>query len=202
MDFAIYTIEQNDVDRRHIESLLKKLSHPVRIMDPAELDAGRSRIDIVIVGLSEGGADITDVRARLSRIRSLSPRAQVILCTPQDTQAVGTNILDLEARAYLLKPLDESAFLTLLNKILSQMQRRKRRDEYLKDAQKSSRISEVIGRSDAMAKVMSLVERVATSMSTSVLLLGETVCILVITDFRRLNVDISLPARSKQLELQ
>ena len=174
MDFAIYTIEQNDVDRRHIESLLKKLSHPVRIMDPAELDAGRSRIDIVIVGLSEGGADITDVRARLSRIRSLSPRAQVILCTPQDTQAVGTNILDLEARAYLLKPLDESAFLTLLNKILSQMQRRKRRDEYLKDAQKSSRISEVIGRSDAMAKVMSLVERVATSMSTSVLLLGET----------------------------
>ncbi|MFQ5510734.1 MAG: sigma 54-interacting transcriptional regulator [Candidatus Krumholzibacteriia bacterium] len=174
MEFAIYVIEQNDVDRAHIRSLIEKLSHPVRIMDAGELDAGRSKIDIVIVGLSGEDPSISDVQARLSRIRSLSPRAQVVLCTPQDTQALGADILNLEARAYLLKPVEHDAFLSLLNKILSQMQRRKRRDEYLKGTQKSSRVSEVIGRSKAIQSVLSLIERVATSESTSVLLLGET----------------------------
>ncbi|MEE9270514.1 MAG: sigma-54 dependent transcriptional regulator [Candidatus Krumholzibacteria bacterium] len=174
MEFAIYVIEQNDLDRQHIERFIKKLSHPVRVMDQGELDTGRSRIDIVVVGLSDGDMDMTDIQARLARIRSLSPRAQVILCTPQDTQALGTDILNLEARAYLLKPVEESAFLTLLNKVLSQMQRRKRRDEYLRGSQKSSRVSDVIGRSNAIKDVMSLIERVATSVSTSVLLLGET----------------------------
>lgn len=174
MEFAIYIVEKNDIERREIRSLLGKLSHPVRVVEPAELDSGRFKIDIVVVGIDETASDLTSIRAKLSRIRSLSPRAQVVLCTPQETQALDTTILEFEARAFLLKPLEETTFVTLLNKMVSQMHRRMQRDEYLKGSQKSSRINEIIGKSPAIHRVLSLVERVSQSETTSVLLLGES----------------------------
>lgn len=173
-DFAIHIIEADDTDRQQIHELIGKLSHPVRVMDADALDSGERSIDLVIVGISETDTDLTDVRAKVTRVRSLSPGAQIILCTPHETEGIDTAALHLEARAFLLKPLEEKTFVTLLNKILSQMSRRKRREEYLKSSHKTSRISEIIGRSNEIQNVMSLVERVAKSATTSVLLLGES----------------------------
>lgn len=174
MDFAIYIIERNEVENRQIRDLIKKLTHPVRILEKSELDAGRKKVDIVLLGISDSQVDMAEIQAELSRIRSLSPGAQIILCTPDDTKDLDTTVLHLEARAFLLKPLEETTFVTLLNKILSQMHRRKQRDEYLKAGQKASRIAEVIGRSQAIRDVMALIERVSKSATTSVLLLGES----------------------------
>jgi len=174
MDFAIYIIERNDVENQQMRSMLGKLAHPVRILEETDVDAGRSKIDIVLLGISESLSDLSDIRARISRIRSLSPGVQIILCTPEDTKELDTTVLHLEARAFLLKPLEESTFVTLLNKILSGMHRRKQRDEYLKSSQKTSRIQDVIGRSKTMRDVMALIERVSKSATTSVLLLGES----------------------------
>jgi DNA-binding NtrC family response regulator len=174
MDFAIYIIERNEVEHQQMRAMLDKLAHPVRVLDESDVDAGRTKIDIVLLGISDSEDDITDIRARLSRIRSLSPGAQIILCTPDDTKGLDTTVLHLEARAFLLKPLEESTFVTLINKILSQIHRRKQRDEYVKSGQKASRISDVIGRSKSMQDVMALIERVSQSATTSVLFAGES----------------------------
>jgi DNA-binding NtrC family response regulator len=174
MDFAIYIIEADDIECRKITLLLEKLSHPVRVLDPSELDAGRSHIDLVIVGISEEHHDIEDIQAKISRIRTLSPAAQIVLCTPTETDGLDTIVQSLEARAFLLKPLDADTFVSLLNKMLSQIHRRRQRNEYLKASQKASRLTEVIGKSPAIQKVLSLVERVSKSATTSVLLLGES----------------------------
>jgi len=174
MEFAIHIIEDHEVENRRIRDMIKKVTPPIRIVEVDEVDAGRTNIDVVILGISEEDRDITKVRSKLSRIKSLSPRAQIVLCTPQNTDGLDSTILNLEARAFLLKPLEESTFVTLLNKMLSQMHRRKQRDQYLKEAKRASKLSEIIGKSDAIRQVLSLIERVAQSPSTSVLLLGES----------------------------
>lgn len=174
MKFAIHIIEDHELDNRKIREMIKKVAAPIRIVEVEEVDAGRTHIDVVIMGISEEDRDISKVRGKLSRIKSLSPRAQIILCTPQNTEGLDSTILNLEARAFLLKPLEETTFVTLLNKMLSQMHRRKQRDQYLKEAKRASRLNEIIGKSDAIKNVLSLIERVAKSPSTTVLLLGES----------------------------
>ncbi len=173
MEFAIHIIESSDYEIQHIKDLTKKLAQPVRIVEAAELDKGRPAIDIVILGLSTK-EDIEPARHRLSRIRSLCPGAQIILCMPPDTESLDSTIMSFGARSFLLKPIEEETFVTLLNKMLAGMHRRKQREKYIKGSQKSSRISDVIGKSEAMRSVLALVERVAKSPSTSVLLLGES----------------------------
>ena len=174
MDFAIYIVERNDVENQQMRKMLGKLAHPVRVIEESDVDAGRSKVDIVLLGISDSEEDISVIRAKISRIRSLSPEAQIVLCTPEETKGLDTTVLHLEARAFLLKPLEESTFVTLLNKILAGMHRRKQREEYLKSGHKASRITDVIGRSETMRGVMALIERVSASATTSVLLLGES----------------------------
>jgi transcriptional regulator with PAS, ATPase and Fis domain len=173
MEFAIHIIETSDYEAQQVRDLTKKLAFPVRIVDVAEIDAGTPSIDIVIVGLSKD-PDVSTVRAKLSRIRSLCPVAQVVLCTPSETQALDSTVMSLGARSFLLKPLEENTFVTLLNKMLSQIQKRKQREKYIKSSQKTSRIGEIMGKSEVMTEVLALIDRVAKSPSTSVLLLGES----------------------------
>jgi transcriptional regulator with PAS, ATPase and Fis domain len=173
MEFAIYIIESSDYENQQIRELTKKLAQPARIVESTELDEGRPAIDIVILGLSTK-EDIEPTKQRLARIRSLCPAAQIVLCLPPDTESLDSMIMSFGARSFLLKPIEENTFVTLLNKMLSGMHRRKQREKYLKGSQKSTRISDVIGKSEAMRDVLALVERVAKSPSTSVLLLGES----------------------------
>jgi DNA-binding NtrC family response regulator len=173
MDFAIHIIEPSSYEAQHVRDLTKKLAQPVRIVEQTEIDEGHPKIDIVIFGLSANG-DTSEARAKLSRIRSLCPGAQVVLCTPSETEALDSTIMSLGARAFLLKPLEEETFVTLLNKMLSQMHKRRQRERYIKSSKKTSRIGDIIGKSDVIKNVLALVERVAKSPSTSILLLGES----------------------------
>ena len=173
MEFAIHIIETSDYETQHVRDLTKKIAFPVRIVETVEIDAGSPKIDVVILGLAKE-PDITGARAKLAHIRSLCPGAQVVLCTPTETQALDATIMSLGARSFLLKPLEETTFVTLLNKMLSQIHKRKQREKYVKGAEKTSRIGEIIGKSAVMKDVLELIERVAKSPSTSVLLLGES----------------------------
>lgn len=173
MEFAIHIIEQSDFDAQNVRDLTKKLAFPTRFVEPADIDKGRTVIDVVILGLSSE-LDVSDARVRLSRIKSICPSAQVVLCTPAETESLDSTIMSLGARAFLLKPLEEDTFVSLINKMLSQIQKRRQREKYLKDSKKTSHVRDVIGKSEAMKEVLALVERVAQSPSTSVLLLGES----------------------------
>ena len=173
MEFAIHIIETSDYETQNVRELSTKLAFPVRVVEPAELDAGTAHVDIVILGISKD-PDIAAARAKLSRIRSLCPAAQVVLCTPTETQALDATIMSLGARSFLLKPVEEKTFVALLNKMLSQIHKRKQWEKYVKSVEKTSRIGEIVGKSAAMKDVLALVERVAKSPSTSVLLLGES----------------------------
>lgn len=170
---TILVLEPNDWERENIRNHLRELSSPVRVLEPADLEAGRPQIDVVILGLSDA-VSLETARAQLERARRRSPKAQLIVCAPRETEDLDSKILDLGARAFVLKPIDEDIFVSLLEETVSQITLRKQREAYTRSAKKSSSASEIVGESEEIRSVMSLLERVAVSANTSVLLLGES----------------------------
>jgi len=170
---AILLLEPNDWEREHIRNQLRELSTPVRVLESEHLQNGRTRIDIVILGLSDT-VSLETARAQLARARAQSPKAQLIVCAPRETPDLDTKILELGARAFVLKPIDEGTFVALLEETLSQISLRKQREAYARSSQKSSAAPDIIGNSDSIRSVMALLEKVAESSNTSVLLLGES----------------------------
>ncbi|MCK4774665.1 MAG: sigma 54-interacting transcriptional regulator, partial [Candidatus Krumholzibacteria bacterium] len=166
-------LESNDWDREQIRSLLQRLSLPVRILDAGHIEKSRSKIDAVILGLSDT-VSLETARTQLEKARARNPKAQLIVCAPRDTPDLDSTILELGTRAFVLKPIDEDTFVSLLEETLSQIALRKERETYARSSKKSSAAADIIGESDALRSVLALLEKVARSSNTSVLLLGET----------------------------
>ncbi len=170
---AILLLESNEWDREHIRGYLQELSVPVRILDSSQIDNPRVRVDIVILGLSDP-VSLETARAQLARVRERSPKSQLIVCAPRETKDLDSKILELGARAFVLKPVDPDTFTSLLEETLAQISLRMQREAYAKSARKSSKRPGIVGTSEAICSVMELLERVAKSSNTSVLLLGES----------------------------
>ncbi len=170
---AILLLEPNEWDREHIRGYLQELTAPVRILDSSQIDNPGARVDIVILGLSDA-VSLETARAQLARVRERSPKSQLIVCAPRETKDLDSKILELGARAFVLKPVDPDTFTSLLEETLSQISLRMQREAYAKSARKSSKRPGIVGTSEAIRSVMELLERVAKSSNTSVLLLGES----------------------------
>ncbi len=174
MEIAILILEENKRERGRIRTLLGKFPAPVRIVEPEEIEAGHSDVDVVILGLSNSGPAQARLDEQLGRVRAASPRSQLILLAPRTLKDLESNIMKYQARSLLLKPFDEKTLSALFEKVLLPLQRRKEREGYKRKSQKASCIKDIIGSSEAIKNVLSLLERVSESESTSVLLLGET----------------------------
>jgi DNA-binding NtrC family response regulator len=138
-----------------------------------DLESKRTHVDLIILGFSDD-VSLQTSRAHLETARTAYPQAQLILCAPAELPGLDNVIIDLKARAFLLKPLDETTFKTLLDDTLGRIQLRKQREEYAKAAKRAAHSSDIVGTSEAIRSVLQLLERVAQSASTSVLLLGES----------------------------
>jgi two-component system response regulator AtoC len=174
MDIAILILEENKREKGLIRTLLGKFPAPIRFVEPEDIESGRSDVDVVILGLSRGPAAQQRLDEQLVRVRAASPRAQLILLAPRTLKDLEDNILKYQARSLLLKPLNEKTFSALFEKVLQPLQRRKEREGYNRRSQKASCINDIIGTSEAIQQILSLLARVSESESTSVLLLGET----------------------------
>jgi len=170
---GILIIESSDWDREQVSSFLRNLSRPVRVVTPRDLESQKAHVDVIILGFSDDVALKTS-RAQLDKARTAFPQSQLILCAPPDLPGLDNVILDLKARAFLLKPLDEATFRALLEDTLGRIQLRKQREEYARAAKKASQASEIVGTSESIAPVLQLIDRVARSATTSVLFLGES----------------------------
>jgi DNA-binding NtrC family response regulator len=170
---GILIIDSNDWDREQVRAYIGSLTHPVRVVQMRDVEARRARVDLIILGFSDD-VSLKTARAHLEKARAACPQAQLILCAPPDLPGLDNVIIDLKARAFLLKPLDEDTFKTLLDDTLGRIQLRKDREEYARAAKRAAHASEIVGESEAIHSVLQLIERVAQSASTSVLLLGES----------------------------
>ena len=171
--FNILIIESNEWDRGQLRQHIGTLSHPVRVLGPADLESARHQPDIVVLGISDD-VSLETSRATINRAREIAPHTQLILCAPRGLPDLDHRVLELKARAFVLKPVDENTLRRLLEETLSAIGLRSEREAYQRATRTSSRLAEVIGESEPIREVFALLEKVAESPTTSVLLLGES----------------------------
>ena len=171
--YAILIVESSDWDAEHVRSALHDLSKPVQFIRSTDLDCEDTHVDLVILGFNDD-ISLGTSRSTLEKARRRSPHAQVILCVPRDLPDLDQKVLQIRARAFVFKPIDEEPFRTLVEQTLSQMQLRRERQEYARATRRSTKIDEIIGNSEPIRHVLELIDRVAESATTSVLLQGES----------------------------
>ncbi len=175
MKFAILITEKEETARRRIKSLLRSIHYPITIIEDLDTALAGGAIDIVIAGLSGSSETEGDsLKEQMETVRLVSPGAQLILCSPAGLANLDKLVMDLQARSFLLKPLDKESFAALLEKTLSIIRKRKIRKSYDQSARRTSHLAEIIGRSTSMREVLALLKKVSESNNTSILLLGES----------------------------
>lgn len=113
----------------------------------------------------------------LKKIKELSPHAQVIMATAYGEIELAVEAIKQGAADFLVKPWDNEKLTNTVNTCLKLSQSRKRIDQ-LEQTQKTlherleSDFSQIIGESIAMQEVFGLIDKVAAT-EASVLILGE-----------------------------
>jgi DNA-binding NtrC family response regulator len=171
--YGILVIEASDWDAEQLRVLLRSLSKPIRVLKSADLDEENRRVDVIILGFSDA-VSLETSRATLEKARAQSPNAQLILCVPRESEDLDRRVLELKARAFLLKPVEEATFRSLMEQTLGSIQLRRERQEHTRASKRSVHVEEIVGTSTLIRRVLELIDRVAESTSTSVLLLGES----------------------------
>ncbi|MCI0451653.1 MAG: sigma-54 dependent transcriptional regulator [Candidatus Latescibacteria bacterium] len=171
--YGILVIESSDWDAEQIRAYLRALSKPVRVLKTSDLEQEGIRIDVVILGFTDA-VSLETSRSALEKARSLAPSAQLILCVPRESTDIDRKVLELKARAFLLKPIEEETFRSLMEQTLSSIHLRRERQEHERASKRSIKVEEIVGTSAQIKRVLELIDRVAESMSTSVLLQGES----------------------------
>ncbi len=171
--YGILVIESNDWDAEQLRAHLRALSKPVRVLKSSDLDQDGTRIDVIILGFTDA-VSLETSRSVLEKARALAPSAQLILCVPRASTDIDRKVLELKARAFLLKPIEEETFRSLMEQTLSSIHLRRERQEHARASKRSIKVDEIVGTSALIKGVLELIDRVAESTSTSVLLLGES----------------------------
>ena len=171
--YRILVIDSNDWDAELVRSCLRAVSKPVRFLSSADLERPGTRIDLVVLGFSDA-VSMETARPVLEKARAMTPGVQLILCVPRELPDLDRKVLTFKARALVHKPIEEEALRQLVDDTLAQIQLRQERQEYAKANRRSARTDAIVGSSEPIRRVLELIDRVAESATTSVLLLGES----------------------------
>ncbi len=129
-----------------------------------------TRFDILLVDIKMEGMSGLDV---LKQIKENDPDAAVIMITAYGSIPTAIEAIRNGAYDYLLKPFDPEELGLLIERIIEQ-QERNRENLYLREKDKDrSKFESMIGQSDPMQDIFTLIEDVAPADST-VVITGET----------------------------
>lgn len=170
---AILIAEDQELARRNIQRFLQQQGY--RVEEAADglaaIEAiNTSDFDLVLTDLMMPGADGLEV---LKHAREVSPNTLVIVTTAYASVDSAVEALRLGAQDYILKPI---IFEDLLSKVRHLMDYKNLAWEIQvlrRELNRSLNLSDLVGRSQAMRDVFTLIEKVASSEST-VLITGES----------------------------
>ncbi len=110
----------------------------------------------------------------LERLRAADPDCQVILMTAHGGVASAVRAMKLGAQDYVSKPFDMDELTLTIRKVLDTRTLRREVARYQEEAAQGSALDDLIGVSGAMAELKALIQRIAKSNATTVLLQGES----------------------------
>ena len=176
MNGAILIAEDHEVARKSIKEYLQQEGY--RVEEAADGDAAIDAVnnadfDLVITDLKMPQASGLDV---LKHVREISPNTLVIVTTAFGSVESAIDALRLGAQDYVIKPI---IFEDLLSKVRHVMEYRRLAWEIQMLRRELSSLSptfsDLVGRSQAMRNIVTLIQKVASSDST-VLITGESGC--------------------------
>lgn len=126
--------------------------------------------DLVVTDLRLPGVDGLEI---LKTIRSETPQTLGILITGFGTIQNAIQAMRLGAFEYLLKPIDFEELQIVLNRALEFQRLHRENRQYRQEIQRQFRAENLIGHSEAMGRILDLVDKVSDSDST-VLIYGES----------------------------
>jgi len=170
---VILVIDSNDWDAEHVRGCLRRISKPVRLIRDTDLDREGTHLDLIVLGFSDA-VSMQTAKPILDKARAMNPGVQLILCVPPELPNLDRNVIAFKARSLVHKPIDEGTFRELVEQTLAQIQLRRERQDYARASRRSTRTDEIVGSSAPIRHVLDLIDRVAESATTSVLLLGES----------------------------
>ena len=131
----------------------------------------QERPDVVILDINLPGIDGREV---LRTIRKEYSETLVFVLTAYDSAELAVECLELGAIHYMTKPFDNHELVVRVEKAISEQLRLGRLEALHTQILRDGSLGDIIGRSKAMRGVFDLIERIAESESTTVLLTGET----------------------------
>lgn len=170
--FTLYVVDDEAVAREGVALALEK-DYRVKAFEDAESALERlkeDKPDLVLLDIGLPG--ISGIEA-VSRIKEQRPETLVIMATAYEDIESVVSAMKHGAHDYLVKPLQMSALLVTISNALETVSLRKEirtlHEKYL-----SENMPILIGESSVIQNIMEVVEKVAQSRDTPVLIRGET----------------------------
>ena len=166
-----------DNDREHSESLRRQIEdfgYDVRtaFSGQSAIDLAESFAPTAIV--TDPSSDNFDPFALFRELRVLQPHTPIILTARNSSIETALRAIQEEgAYHYFEKPVDPAKFLTVLERAAELAETRLENEILRRQLRDRGAFGELVGSSDAMQRVYSLIEQVASS-SASVLITGES----------------------------
>lgn len=166
-----------DNDREHSDALRAHIEHSG--YDVRTASAGPSAIELAQTFLptaivTDPSADSFDPLALLRELRIQQPQTPIILTARNSSVETALRAIQEEgAYHYFEKPVDLEKFLAVLGRAAELAEARRENEILRRQLRDRGAFGELVGNSEAMQRVYSLVEQVASS-SASVLITGES----------------------------
>jgi DNA-binding NtrC family response regulator len=169
----ILIVDDEVIMRESLSGWLERDGHSVQTAASGEMAIAackKTRFDILLVDIKMEGMSGLEV---LRRIRESDPDVAVVMITAFGSISTAIEAMKNGAYDYMLKPFDPNELGVLIDKII-QHQQQTRENLYLREQYKERlRFENMIGQSEPMQKLFSLICDVGPTEST-VLITGET----------------------------
>jgi two-component system response regulator AtoC len=170
---TILVVDDDERLRNTLGALLRNLGHETLMaadLSAAEAVLREREVDLVISDLRMPGGSGLDL---LDLVRTSAPDVPVIMLTAYGTVETAVQAMHKGAFDYLLKPFDAGEMEVRITRALA-LRRYRLENAYLREEiERQDGLDELIGVSDALKRVVGLIEQVAPT-NASVLITGET----------------------------
>ncbi|HUI25494.1 MAG TPA: sigma-54 dependent transcriptional regulator, partial [Candidatus Kryptonia bacterium] len=169
----VLIIDDEQMIRWSVEQTLRAAGHEVEVAETAGEGMMRFRRRLPEVVFLDVRLPDDDGLSVLKRMKDESPECAVIVMTAFGEIRTAVEAMRLGAYDYLKKPFDFEELDVIVQKAIETTHLRREVGELRQERRRTFGVENIVGRSEKMQQVMSLLEKVAQSDAATVLLQGE-----------------------------
>jgi two-component system response regulator AtoC len=171
---SILVVDDERLIRWSLEQHLRREGYSVQSVETGSEALQRVQAetpDLILLDVRLPDGDGVDF---LERLRAADPECQVILMTAHGGVSSAVRAMKLGAQDYVSKPFDMEELTLAIRKVLDTRALRREVARFQEEAAQGSALDDLIGVSTAIGELKAMLQRIAKSNATTVLLQGES----------------------------